>query len=106
VDVDPVGAGAVDRAHLLAEPRQVRRKDRRRNHERPHHGRTMKRCTAFANPSFSLPSVTTLARALTSSLALPIAIEKPLSRNISTSFGMSPMVAICEGGMSKCLARV
>src|SRR5437773_401150 len=48
--------------------------------------------TALAKPSFSLLSVTALACALTSSLALPIAIEKPLLRNMRTSFGMSPMV--------------
>ena len=47
-------------------------------------------CTALAKPSFSLLSVTALACAFTSSLELPIAMEKPLLRNIRTSFGMSP----------------
>ena len=50
--------------------------------------------------------VTTLACAFTSSLALPIAIEKPLLRNISTSFGMSPMVAMRSRGMPSRRERV
>src|SRR6185312_9237984 len=62
--------------------------------------------TAFAKPSFSLLSVTALACAFTSSLALPMAIEKPLLRNMRMSFGMSPMVAICSGEMFKSLERV
>ena len=53
--------------------------------------------TALANPSFSLLSVTALAWAFTSSLELPMAMEKPLFWNIRTSFGMSPIVAICAG---------
>src|SRR5262249_25477603 len=48
---------------------------------------------AFAKPSFSLLSVTYLAYCLTSSLALPIANEKPLALNMATSLCMSPMVA-------------
>ena len=62
--------------------------------------------TALAKPSFSLLSVTALACAFTSSLALPMAMEKPLLRNMRTSFGMSPMVAICAGGMFRSLDRV
>src|ERR1039457_3505281 len=61
---------------------------------------------AFAKPSFSWLSVTALACALTASLELPMAMEKPLLRNIGTSFGMSPIVAICSGGMFKRFDRV
>ena len=38
VDMDPVGAGGIDRAHLLAEPREIRGEDRRRNEQRTAHG--------------------------------------------------------------------
>jgi len=62
--------------------------------------------TAFAKPSFSLLSVTALACAFTSSLELPIAMEKPLLRNIRTSFGISPIVAIYAGGMFRSFDRV
>src|SRR5665213_1024563 len=62
--------------------------------------------TALANPSFSLLSVTTFACAFTSSLELPIAMEKPLLRNMRTSLGMSPMVAICADGMFRSLDSV
>jgi hypothetical protein len=62
--------------------------------------------TALAKPSFSLLSVTTLACAFTSSLELPIAIENPPLLNITTSFGMSPIVAIWSGRMWKNLAKV
>jgi len=58
---------------------------------------------ALAKPSSSLLSVTALACFFTSSLALPMAMEKPLLRNIRTSFGMSPMVAICSGGIFRSL---
>jgi hypothetical protein len=40
--------------------------------------------TALAKPSFSLLSVTALACAFTSSVELPIAIEKPLLRNLNS----------------------
>ena len=53
--------------------------------------------TALAKPSSSLLSVTALACALTSSLAFPMAIEKLLSRNMRTSFGISPTVTIWVG---------
>src|SRR5450759_1196444 len=69
-------------------------------------GRKTNLRTALAKPSFSLLSVTALAWDFTSSLALPIAMEKPLLRNIRTSFGMSPMVAICSGGMFRSLDRI
>ena len=62
--------------------------------------------TALAKPSFSLLSVTALAWAFTSSLELPMAMEKPLARNMETSFGMSPMVAIWAGAMIRSLDRV
>ena len=42
-----------------------------------------------------------LACACTSGLALPIAMLSPLLRNISTSFGMSPMVAISPRGIDR-----
>src|SRR6185437_8579012 len=69
-------------------------------------GRKMNLCAALAKPSFSLLSVTALACVFTSSLALPMAMEKPLLRNMSTSFGMSPMVAICAGAMPSRAAMV
>ena len=49
---------------------------------------------APANPSSSLEAVTCDACLLTSSVALPIAMERPLVRNIARSFCMSPIVAI------------
>ena len=59
IDVDPVCAGAVDSASLLAEPLEIGREDRRRYDDRPHlascradsaKGRT--NCsTALAKPS-------------------------------------------------------
>src|SRR3984893_523883 len=59
-------------------------------------GRRINFRTALAKPSLSLLSVTVLACAFTSSLELPMAMEKPLLRNMRTSFGMSPIVAICS----------
>src|SRR5579862_3772246 len=50
--------------------------------------------TALAKPSSSYESVTADACCFTSSGALPIAMLNPAGRNISTSFGWSPMVAI------------
>src|SRR5438094_592594 len=97
VDVDPVGARAVHGAHFLAEPAEVRGKNGRRHDERPHwtsSGASTNRSIAFAKPSSLYESVTQSACAFTSSLALPIAMLRPLLENISTSFGMSPMVAI------------
>ena len=35
-----------------------------------------------------------------------MAMEKPLSQNMRTSFGMSPIVAICAGEMFRSLDRV
>ena len=37
VDMDPVGAGRIDRAHLLAEPGEIGGKDRGRDYERKAH---------------------------------------------------------------------
>ena len=54
---------------------------------------------AFANPSSSFEVVTNFASRCTSGLALPMAMLSPVYINISTSFGMSPIVAICAGGM-------
>ena len=52
--------------------------------------------TAFAKPSSSFEVVTRRARAMDLAARLcPIAIERPECANISTSFGMSPIVAIC-----------
>src|SRR5215831_1984246 len=48
---------------------------------------------AFANPSSSFEAVTRVACRLTSSVALPIANERPLARNIGRSFCISPTVA-------------
>src|SRR5262245_36253957 len=48
---------------------------------------------AFANPSSSFEAVTRVACRLTSSAALSIANERPLTRNIGRSFCMSPTVA-------------
>ena len=53
--------------------------------------------TAFAKPSSSLLVVTRLAARWTSWLALPIAMDSPECANISTSLGMSPIVAISSG---------
>ncbi len=61
--------------------------------------------TALAKPSFSLLSVTAFACAFTSALELPMAMEKPLLRNMRTSLGISPMVAICSGRISRCRER-
>ena len=55
--------------------------------------------TALAKPSSSLEAVTQVACRCTSSLALPIAMLKPLRWNISTSFAPSPSVAICSSGI-------
>ena len=38
VDMDPVGAGRVDRAHLLAQPREIGGEDRGRDADRLLHG--------------------------------------------------------------------
>jgi hypothetical protein len=37
VDMDPVGAGGIDRAHFLAQLRKIGGKDRRGDDERPGH---------------------------------------------------------------------
>ena len=50
--------------------------------------------TAFAKPSSSFDEVTRRAARCTSRCAFPIAIERPEWANMSTSFGMSPIVAI------------
>src|SRR5438552_14078756 len=80
-------------------------------HHDDHHGAheafsAISRCSprtkpsiAFANPSCSLELVTKRACRCTSGLAFPMAILSPLFLNINTSFGMSPMVTICTGGM-------
>ena len=59
----------------------------------------MNRSTAFANPSSSFDVVTWRAARWTSRCALPIAIERPECANMSTSFGMSPIVAISSSGI-------
>src|SRR5579864_116911 len=63
------------------------------------HGRSTKRSMASANPSSVFDVVTNVAACCTSALALPMAMLTPLRRNMRTSLGMSPMVAICEAGM-------
>jgi hypothetical protein len=55
--------------------------------------------SALANPSSWLEAVTNVAAFCTSLLALPIAMLTPLFLNISTSFGMSPIVAMRPGGI-------
>lgn len=60
-------------------------------------GHRMNCSTACAKPSSSLLVVTRLAARWTSWLALPIAMDNPEWANISTSLGMSPIVAICSG---------
>jgi hypothetical protein len=60
----------------------------------------MNRSTALAKPSSSFVVVTQRAARLTSSLALPIAMLSPDWVNMSTSLGMSPIVAISSGAMS------
>jgi beta-lactamase class A len=55
--------------------------------------------TALAKPSSVLEEVTRRAARCTSGLALPIAMLSPECANISTSLGMSPMVAMARGGM-------
>src|ERR1039457_6851566 len=61
--------------------------------------RRMNRSTALAKPSSSLDVVTRRAARWASVLALPIAMLKPEWANMSTSFGMSPMVAIACAGI-------
>ena len=53
-----------------------------------------KRSIARANPSSVFDVVTNVAACCTSSLALAIAMLRPLRSNMSTSFGISPIVAI------------
>src|SRR5262249_53258159 len=109
VDVEPIRTCRIDRAHLIAEPAEVGGQDRRRHHQRSHGatgcgssaGGKTNRSIASANPSSSLEAVTNIACALTSALALPMAMLRPLLRNISTSFGISPIVAISELGIDK-----
>ena len=55
--------------------------------------------TALAKPSSSFEVVTRRAARLTSVLALPIAMLRPECANISTSLGMSPIVAMSSGLM-------
>src|SRR5580692_5413480 len=55
--------------------------------------------TALAKPSSSLDVVTRRAEPCTSGLALPIAMLRPECANISTSFGMSPIVAMASGAI-------
>ena len=55
---------------------------------------------ASAKPSSVFEVVTNVAACCTSALALPMAMLTPLRLNMSTSFGMSPMVAICAVGMA------
>ena len=57
------------------------------------------RSTALAKPSSSLDVVTRRAARWTSWLALPMAMLSPEWANMSTSFGWSPIVAICSGGI-------
>jgi len=60
----------------------------------------MNRSTAVAKPSSALEVVIRRAARCTSGLALPIAMLSPEWANISTSFGMSPMVAMASGGIA------
>src|ERR1700681_2500468 len=102
VDMDPVGAGPIDRADFFTEPPQIGRQNGGRDDDRLHRAsaweegarRRINVSIAFAKPSSSWEAVTTSACACTSRLAFPIAMPRPLLRNISTSFGMSPIVAI------------
>ena len=55
--------------------------------------------TALAKPSSSLEAVIRRAACCTSRLALPIAMLRPEWANISTSFGMSPIVAMACGAI-------
>src|SRR6202045_3071637 len=59
---------------------------------------------ALAKPSSSFDAVTCVAKLLTSSVALPIAIETPLFLNIARSFCMSPTVATASVEMPRRLA--
>jgi len=54
---------------------------------------------ASGEPSCSFVAVTRRAARWTSELALPMAMLNPLSANIRTSLGISPMVAICAVGI-------
>ena len=56
--------------------------------------------TALAKPSSVLEVVTRRAVRCTSRLALPIAMLSPEWANISTSLGMSPIVAMACGGIA------
>ena len=60
---------------------------------------------ASANPSSVLDVVTNFAACCTSALALAMAMLTPLRSNMSTSFGMSPMVAICAVGIASSADR-
>src|SRR6476660_7122309 len=114
VDMDAIRAGFIDRANLLTESPQIGRQNRGGDNDRPHrasNGRAGVRCKmnrsiALANPSSSLEEVTRKACACTSGLAFPIAMLRPLLRNISTSFGMSPIVAISMAGTDRSFDRV
>ncbi len=61
--------------------------------------RRMNCSTAFANPSSSFDVVTRRAARWTCESALPMAILRPEWANMSTSLGMSPMVAMSRAGM-------
>ena len=59
----------------------------------------------MAKPSSSLLVVTRRAARCTCMLALPITMLNPERANMSTSLGMSPMVATCSAGMRNVCAR-
>src|SRR5262249_39815004 len=61
---------------------------------------------ALAKPSCSFEAVTALACAFTSSLALPMAIDRPLFLNIRTSFWPSPIVAMSLAEMPSSFDKV
>ena len=65
----------------------------------------MKRSTARANPSSVFDDVTNVAARRISALALAMTMLVPLRSNIRTSFGMSPIVAMCSVGMASSVER-
>src|SRR5665213_4071220 len=90
VDMNPIGAGLVDRGNFLTEPPQISGKNRWGHNNRLHVAPAMSapappkinRSIALAKPSLSLVSVTRSACACTSGMAFPIAMLRPPSLNI------------------------
>ena len=66
----------------------------------------MNRSTALANPSSSFEAVIRRAARCTCMSALPMAMLNPEWANIKMSLGMSPIVAMCSGGIEYLVEEV